>query len=89
MRHLIALFVSLSLAAHAGWVPTSKANPKEDVTVLLWGPALPVTTGIFTRYMDTGKPVWMTPDGPAAVDFVTHWAPLPKPPRRKATAKGK
>ena len=72
------------------WISVKERLPKEDVAVLVYGQVLnnpPEVIGVRRRYNgdQEWKHTWESEDGFIyREDDVTHWMPLPEPPKEQA-----
>ena len=60
------------------WISVNESIPNENKAVLVW---CPEHENIYLAFVENG--VWMYFGGPIAVcnDAVTHWMPIPEPPK--------
>jgi hypothetical protein len=64
-----------------GWISVEQQSPEQHQYVLCFGKGNRMFTGMFN-----GKKTFLCydhHDGICAADFVTHWQPLPQPPKQK------
>ena len=63
----------------SGWIPCSERMPEDYITVLLYGKIIGLVKGFFTSYKD----FYIADSGRTAIrkSAVTHWMPLPEPPK--------
>jgi hypothetical protein len=77
-------------AAKPEWISVKERLPEEDVAVLTYGQVLnnpPEVIGVRRRYNgdQEWKHTWESEDGFIyREDDVTHWMPLPEPPKEEA-----
>lgn len=84
MLKAIALLIASPLMAGCPWMKITKTSiPKEQNTVIVWGPGLPVTSAILVRDFEKNTVYWVTPDGNAPFQSITHWQPMPKQPAKR------
>ena len=66
------------------WIPCSERLPKIGSTVLTLDKRHNIMSRTIRAYMD-GK-LYFTPDGLAPGKHITHWQPLPEPPKEGGPA---
>jgi len=69
--------MSAKLSKSKGWIRTTDKLPADEVLVLEYTPA--DTEPVWIGYCRAG--LWFNPDGVELTHTVTHWRPLPEPPK--------
>lgn len=70
------------LEAAQRWIPVSERLPNESNTYLVYSPDVPDGAG--TKVWQVAYYAWKTPKMEFTTGYtVTHWMPLPKPPKEE------
>ena len=89
--HLLANGVTFATDTNVGgkWIPVTERLPEFDLKVLVYGGDRPVmdygrlkkSPCVYTGRIGGLDEGWLTWDESAYIENVTHWMPLPEPPK--------